>query len=91
MSEGYVIGVDHGYAAMKTVHGSFPSGLVAYHCKHSSGWLGCHVPPKSGEYPRQLHSGTHLSASGEVVAIGEFGSADRFAYWSSSISKTLLV
>ena len=30
MSEGYVIGVDHGYAAMKTVHGSFPSGLVAY-------------------------------------------------------------
>ena len=30
MSEEYVIGVDHGYAAMKTVHGSFPSGLVAY-------------------------------------------------------------
>lgn len=30
VSEGYVIGVDHGYAAMKTVHGSFPSGLVAY-------------------------------------------------------------
>ena len=22
--------LDHGYAAMKTVHGSFPSGLVAY-------------------------------------------------------------
>ena len=22
--------MDHGYAAMKTVHGSFPSGLVAY-------------------------------------------------------------
>lgn len=30
VSEEYVIGVDHGYAAMKTVHGSFPSGLVAY-------------------------------------------------------------
>ena len=30
MSEEYIIGVDHGYAAMKTVHGSFPSGLVAY-------------------------------------------------------------
>ena len=30
MSEEYIIGVDHGYAAMKTVHGSFPSGLVVY-------------------------------------------------------------
>lgn len=30
MNEEYIIGVDHGYAAMKTVHGSFPSGLVAY-------------------------------------------------------------
>ena len=30
MSEGYVIGVDHGYAAMKTVHFSFPTGLVEY-------------------------------------------------------------
>lgn len=47
--------------------------------------------PKTENIPRQLRSGAHLSASGEVVAIGEFGSADRFAYWSSSISKTLLV
>ena len=30
MSEGYVIGVDHGYAAMKTVHFSCPTGLVEY-------------------------------------------------------------
>ena len=30
MNDVIVIGVDHGYAAMKTVHGSFPSGLVAY-------------------------------------------------------------
>ena len=30
MSEACCIGVDHGYAAMKTVHFTFPSGLVAY-------------------------------------------------------------
>jgi len=30
MSESIVIGVDHGYAAMKTAHFSFPSGIVAY-------------------------------------------------------------
>jgi len=30
MSEAIVIGVDHGYAAMKTTHFSFPSGIVAY-------------------------------------------------------------
>lgn len=30
MSEVITIGVDHGYAAMKTAHFSFPSGLVAY-------------------------------------------------------------
>ena len=30
MSETAIIGVDHGYAAMKTAHCSFPSGLVAY-------------------------------------------------------------
>ena len=30
MSESMIIGVDHGYAAMKTSHFSFPSGLVAY-------------------------------------------------------------
>ncbi len=30
MSEEYIIGVDHGYAATKTVHSSFPTGLVAY-------------------------------------------------------------
>lgn len=30
MSEEYTIGVDHGYAAMKTVHFSFPAGLVPY-------------------------------------------------------------
>ncbi len=30
MSETIVIGVDHGYAAMKTAHFSFPSGIVAY-------------------------------------------------------------
>ena len=30
MSEELIIGVDHGYAAMKTAHFSFPSGLVSY-------------------------------------------------------------
>lgn len=30
MSEPIIIGVDHGYAAMKTAHFSFPTGLVAY-------------------------------------------------------------
>ena len=30
MSEELIIGVDHGYAAMKTVRFSFPAGLVAY-------------------------------------------------------------
>ena len=30
MSESMIIGVDHGYAAMKTAHFSYPSGLVAY-------------------------------------------------------------
>ncbi len=30
MSENIMIGVDHGYAAMKTVHFSFPTGLVEY-------------------------------------------------------------
>lgn len=30
MSESVIIGVDHGYAAMKTAHFAFPSGLVAY-------------------------------------------------------------
>ena len=28
MTEPITIGVDHGYAAMKTVHCSFPSGLA---------------------------------------------------------------
>ena len=30
MSDTIIIGVDHGYAAMKTAHFSFPTGLVAY-------------------------------------------------------------
>ena len=30
MSESMIVGVDHGYAAMKTAHFSFPTGLVAY-------------------------------------------------------------
>lgn len=30
MSEPIIIGVDHGYAAIKTAHFAFPSGLVAY-------------------------------------------------------------
>ncbi len=30
MNDAIVIGVDHGYAAMKTVHFSFPTGLVEY-------------------------------------------------------------
>lgn len=30
MSETITIGVDHGYAAMKSAHFSFPSGLVGY-------------------------------------------------------------
>ena len=30
MNDVIVIGVDHGYAAMKTVHFSFPTGLVEY-------------------------------------------------------------
>ena len=30
MSESITIGIDHGYAAIKTAHFSFPTGLVAY-------------------------------------------------------------
>ena len=30
MSEPIMIGVDHGYAAMKTAHCTFPTGLVEY-------------------------------------------------------------
>lgn len=30
MSDPVLIGVDHGYAAMKTAHSTFPSGVVAY-------------------------------------------------------------
>ena len=30
MSEVLTIGVDHGYAAMKTAHFAFPTGLVEY-------------------------------------------------------------
>ena len=30
MSEPIMIGVDHGYAAMKTTHCTFPTGLVEY-------------------------------------------------------------
>lgn len=30
MSEPIIIGVDHGYAAMKTAHFSFHTGLVAH-------------------------------------------------------------
>ncbi len=30
MSGSIIIGIDHGYAAMKTVHFSFPTGLVEY-------------------------------------------------------------
>ena len=30
MSDIITIGVDHGYAAMKTAHFSFPTGLVEY-------------------------------------------------------------
>ena len=30
MSETITIGVDHGFAAMKTAHFSFPTGLVEY-------------------------------------------------------------
>lgn len=30
MSQQIIIGIDHGYAAMKTAHCSFPTGLVAY-------------------------------------------------------------
>ena len=30
MSGPITIGIDHGYAAMKTVHFSFPTGLVEY-------------------------------------------------------------
>ena len=30
MSNPIIIGIDHGYAAMKTAHYSFPTGLVAY-------------------------------------------------------------
>lgn len=30
MSDSIIIGVDHGYAAIKTAHFAFPSGLVAY-------------------------------------------------------------
>ena len=30
MSQQIILGIDHGYAAMKTAHCSFPTGLVAY-------------------------------------------------------------
>ena len=30
MSNPIIIGIDHGYAAMKTAHCSFPTGLVSY-------------------------------------------------------------
>ena len=30
MNDPIIIGVDHGYAAMKTAHFSFPTGLVEY-------------------------------------------------------------
>ena len=30
MSDTIIIGADHGYAAMKTTHFSFPTGLVGY-------------------------------------------------------------
>ena len=30
MSDAITIGVDHGYAAMKTTHCAFPTGLVEY-------------------------------------------------------------
>ena len=30
MSETIIVGVDHGYAAMKTAHFTFPTGLVEY-------------------------------------------------------------
>ena len=30
MSDTITIGVDHGYAAMKTTHSAFPTGLVGY-------------------------------------------------------------
>ena len=30
MSQPIIIGIDHGYAAMKTAHCSFPTGLVPY-------------------------------------------------------------
>ncbi len=30
MNDSLIIGVDHGYAAMKTFHFSFPTGLVEY-------------------------------------------------------------
>ena len=30
MSDTITIGVDHGYAAMKTTHCAFPTGLVGY-------------------------------------------------------------
>ena len=34
MSESMIVGVDHGYAAMKTAHFSFPSGLVRMSMSH---------------------------------------------------------
>ena len=63
----------------------------AYRCRRFSGWLGCRGMPKIAEYLCRTHSGARPSVPKEVVAIGEFVSADRFACWSSSISKTLLV
>ena len=53
MSESIIIGVDHGYAAMKTAHFSFHTGLVAH--EHSG-----RVPICSGRFfPVQRHdSGT---------------------------------
>ena len=45
MSEAITIGVDHGYAAMKTTHCAFPTGLVGYENGWTS-WRHTHDPPR---------------------------------------------
>ena len=69
MSEEYVIGVDHGYAAMKTVHGSFPSGLVAYEHepytqKNVLEYGGTYYVVGSGRQPLQKDTGSHRQGTG---------------------------
>ena len=61
MSNPIIIGIDHGYAAMKTAHCSFPTGLVAYtHEPYSSD----HVLEYDGQF---------YVTGGRVLVLGPTG------------------